>query len=203
MEITAKMVSELREKTGVGMMECKKALTENQGNIEAAVKWLREKGISKAEKKAERSTKEGVVYSYIHSNNKVGVLIEINCETDFVARTDDFKGLCKELCLHIASEAPLALRPEDIDPALIEKEREIYRAKALNEGKPENIVDKIVDGQVKKFIAQNCLLEQEYVRDPEKTIRTLLNEAIAKTGENIQVARFVRFALGESASDAE
>jgi elongation factor Ts len=199
MEITAKMVSELREKTGVGMMECKKALTECNADIEAAVKWLREKGISKAEKKAERATKEGVVFSYIHSNNKVGVLLEINCETDFVARTEDFKSLCKELALHIASEAPLSVRPEDLDSSLIEREREIYRAKALNEGKPANIVDKIVDGQVKKYIAQNCLLEQEYVRDPEKTVRTLINEAIAKTGENIQIARFVRFALGETA----
>jgi len=196
MEITASMVKDLREKTGVGMMDCKKALVQCNGDMEAAIKYLREKGISKAAAKAERATKEGLVQAYIHSNNKIGVMVEVNCETDFVARTDDFVSLCKDIAMHIAASSPLAVSPEQIDPSVIEAESEIYRNKALNEGKPEQIVDKIVDGQIKKFYKENCLLEQEFVKDPDKTVRDLVNEAVAKMGENIQIARFVRYELG-------
>ncbi len=197
MQINAKMVKDLRERSGAGMMDCKKALVEVDGNIEAAIKYLREKGISKAAKKADREAKEGVVFSYIHSNQRLGVLVQINCETDFVARTDDFKAVCKDIAMHIAAAAPLAIRAEDLDQALIASEREIYRQKALNDGKPEKIVDKIVDGQIKKYLKQNCLLEQEFVKDADKTIATVLNEAITKLGENIQVSKFSRFQLGE------
>jgi len=197
MEINAKLVKELRDKTGAGMMDCKKALTECQGDIEKSTNWLREKGIAKAVSKSDRDTKEGRVYSYIHSNFKLGVLLEVNCETDFVARTDQFESLCKDLAMHIAASNPLAIRAENLDPKLIENEREVYRNKALNEGKPENVVDKIVEGQVKKLYKETCLLEQEFVKDPAKTVGDVINEAIAAIGENIQVARFTRYMLGE------
>lgn len=197
MEIKAKMVMELREKTGVGMMECKKALIKTEGNIEEAVKLLREKGMVKAASKSDRETKEGRVHAYIHSNAKIGVLVEVNCETDFVARTDDFIELCKDISMHIAASNPLALSTDDIDKELIEKEREIYRNKALNEGKPEKILDKIVDGQIEKYLKQNCLLEQEFVKDPDKTVKDLITEYVSKLGENIQISRFSRFSLGE------
>ncbi len=197
MGISAKMVMDLRAKTGVGMMDCKKALVKTDGDIDAAIKYLREKGMSKAAKKAERDTKEGLIYSYIHSNGKIGTIIEINCETDFVARNEAFIALCKDIAMHITATNPLSIRVEDIDPKLVENEREIYKNKALNDGKPEKIVEKIVDGQIKKFLAQNCLMEQEFVKDPDKTIATLINENIAKLGENIQISRFKRFALGE------
>ncbi|MCD4828311.1 MAG: translation elongation factor Ts [Candidatus Cloacimonetes bacterium] len=197
MSISAKMVKELREKTGVGMMDCKKALVKTEGDIDAAIKFLREKGLSKAAAKADRATSEGLVHSYIHTNGKLGVLVEVKCETDFVARTDDFVALCKDIAMHIAASNPMSVSADDIDPKLIEAEREIYRNKALNDGKPEKIVDKIVDGQIKKFLKESCLLEQEFVKDPDKTVLDLLNEAIARLGENIQVSRFTRFALGE------
>ena len=197
MEINAKLVKELRDKTGAGMMDCKKALTECQGDIEKSANWLREKGIAKAVSKSDRDTKEGRVYSYIHSNFKLGVLIEVNCETDFVARTDQFESLCKDLAMHIAASNPLAIKAENLDPKLIENEKEVYRNKALNEGKPENVVDKIVDGQVKKLYKETCLLEQEFVKDPAKTVAEVINEAIATIGENIQVTRFTRYMLGE------
>ncbi|MDD3049789.1 MAG: translation elongation factor Ts [Candidatus Cloacimonetes bacterium] len=197
MEISAKLVMELRKQTGAGIMEAKKALTETNCDLEAAVKYLRERGLSKAAKKADRETKEGLVHSYIHSNGKIGVLIEVNCETDFVARTEDFQSLCNDICLHIAALNPLAVSADDIDPKLIENEREIYKNKALNDGKPANIVDKIVDGQINKFLSENALLEQEFVKDPEKKVGDLVKEKISKLGENIQVARFVRFAIGE------
>jgi len=197
MEINAKLVKELRDKTGAGMMDCKKALTECAGDLEKATNWLREKGIAKAVSKSERDTKEGRVYSYIHSNHKIGVLLEVNCETDFVARTDQFENLCKDIAMHIAASNPLAIRPEELDPKLIENEREVYRNKALNDGKPENVVDKIVDGQVKKLYKDTCLLEQEFVKDPAKSVQDIITEAIATIGENIQVARFTRFVLGE------
>jgi len=196
MEISASQVKELRDKTGAGMMDCKKALTECAGDMEKAINYLREKGIAKAVSKSERDTKEGRIYSYIHSNYKIGVLLEVNCETDFVARTEQFETLCKDIAMHIAASNPLAIRSEDLDPKLIENEREIYRKKALNEGKPENVVDKIVDGQVKKLYKETCLLEQEFVKDPAKSVQDIITEAIAKIGENIQVARFVRYQLG-------
>lgn len=197
MEINAKMVKELRDKTGAGMMDCKKALTQCEGDVDKAVNWLREKGIAKAVSKSDRDTKEGRIYSYIHSNNKIGVLIEVNCETDFVARNEDFEALCKDLSMHIAATNPLSIRPEELDQNLIEAEKEVYRNKAINEGKPEAVVEKIVDGQVKKYYKENCLLEQEFVKDPAKTVQDIINETIAKIGENIQVARFTRYMLGE------
>ncbi len=197
MEISASQVKELREMTGVGMMDCKKALTATNGDMEAAVKYLREKGLSKAAAKAERATKEGRIYAYIHSNSKIGVLVEVNCETDFVARTDDFANLCKDIAMHIAASSPLAVQAEDIDPKIVAEEREIYRNKALNEGKPEQIIEKIVEGQVKKFYKDNCLLEQEFVKDPDKTIQDIVTEAVTRMGENIRVARFTRYCLGE------
>lgn len=197
MEITAAMVKELREKTGVGMMECKKALVENNGDLSKSIDWLRERGIAKAASKSDRETKEGRIYSYIHSNNRVGCIVEINCETDFVARTADFEELCKNICMQIVATNPLAIKAEDIDQAIVEKEREVYRAKAINDGKPEKVVDKIVDGQVEKFLKDNCLLLQEFVKDSDKTVQNVISETITKTGENIQVARFVRFSLGE------
>ena len=197
MAISAKEVMDLRKRTGVGMMDCKKALAQCNGDMDAAIKYLREKGIAKAESKAERDTNEGLVYSYIHSNNKLGVLLEMSCETDFVAKTDDFINLCKDVCMHIAASNPLAVSSEELDQDLLAKEREIYTQKALNEGKPEKIVEKIVDGQISKYIKQNTLLEQDFVKDPDKKVSDLITEVIAKLGENIKISRFVRFALGE------
>ena len=196
-EITATMVKELRERTGVGMMECRKALVETDGNMDAAIKFLRERGISKAEAKSLRETKEGIIYSYIHFNGKIGVLLELNCESDFVARTDEFKAVAEEIALQIAATNPLAISAEQIDPAIIEREKEIARNKALNEGKKPEIVEKIVEGNVKKFCSENALLEQGLIADEKITVKELLTNSIAKTGENIVIARFVRYALGE------
>jgi len=193
--ISAKYVMELRKKTGVGMMDCKKALTKCEGDMKKSIKYLREKGIAKAEAKVGRQTNEGAVFSYIHSNNKIGVLISMSCETDFVAKTDDFKNLCKDICMHIAATNPLALKKEDLDQTLINNEREIYKNKALNDGKPEKIVEKIVEGQIKKYISQNTLLEQEFVKDPDKKVADLITDAIARLGENILLNKFVRFSL--------
>ncbi|MBW6516536.1 MAG: translation elongation factor Ts [Candidatus Cloacimonetes bacterium] len=197
MEITAQMVKELREKTGVGMMDCKKALQATDGNMEEAIKYLREKGISKAATKSDREAKEGRIYAYIHFNNKIGVLVEVNCETDFVARTQDFEDLCKHIAMHIAAAAPIAVSEADIDPQIISQEKEIYYNKAINDGKPENIAVKIADGQVQKYLKQNCLLFQEDYREADRTIQDVINESIAKMGENIQIARFARYSLGE------
>jgi elongation factor Ts len=196
-EITAALVKELRERTNVGMMECKKALVETNGNIEEAIKYLRERGISKAAAKASRETKEGLVISYVHSNHKLGVLVEVNCESDFVARTDDFKTLCKDIAMQIAASNPIAIEPEDIDPKIIEAEKEIARNKAINEGKPEKIIEKIVEGSIAKFCKDNALLDQEYIKDPQLTIRMLIHDAVLKMGENVKVARFTRYSLGE------
>jgi len=196
MKISAKTVMELRAKTDAGMMDCKKALTECDGDMEKAVKYLREKGISKAAEKAERETEEGRIYSYIHGNGRIGVLLEVNCETDFVARTEKFLVLCKDIAMHIAASNPIAISEESLDSKLIESEREIYRNKALNEGKPEKIIDRIVDGQIKKFIKQSCLLEQEFIKDPDKKVSDVINEAIVTLGENMQVSRFTRYSLG-------
>jgi len=196
MNISAKMVMELRAKTNVGMMDCKKALVETNGDIEAAIKYLREKGISKAAKKAERETKEGRIHSYIHGNGKIGVMLEVNCETDFVAKNEKFIKFCKDIAMHIAASNPLAISEENLDPKTIESEKEIYRNKALNDGKPEKIVDKIVEGQIRKFKKENCLLDQEFIKDSDKTIKDLLNEIIMTLGENIKINRFVLYSLG-------
>jgi elongation factor Ts len=193
--ITAAMVKELRQKTGVAMMDCKKALKETDGDVDKAVKYLRERGMAKAESKGDRATKEGLVYSYIHGNGKIGVLIEVNCETDFVANTDDFKELCKDLAMQIAATDPIALRPEDIDQNLIESEKEIAKNKAIKDGKPEKIIEKIVTGVIEKFGKTNTLYFQEFIKDSTKDIDTLIKEAIFRLGENIQVARFARFSI--------
>jgi elongation factor Ts len=197
MTISASDVKALREKTGAGMMDCKKALEETGGDPEQAVAYLREKGIAKAASKATRTAKEGLIYAYIHPGDKLGVMVEVNCETDFVARTDDFRGLVKDIAMHIAATDPAGVSREEISPSVVESERQIYRTQAINEGKPEKILDKIVDGKLEKFYAETCLLEQAFVKDPERSINQLLQQAIAKIGENIVVKRFTRYRLGE------
>jgi len=198
MEITATLVKQLRDRTGLGMMECKNALVESVGDIEKAIEILRKKGIAKAEKKADRSANEGAILSYIHPGNRLGVLIEVNCETDFVAVTDDFMNFVKDVAMHIAATNPLSIRREDIDPAILAKEKEIYRAQVREQKKPENIVERIVEGKVEKFYQENCLLEQPFVKDPQITVKDYLTATIAKIGENINITRFVRFQLGEN-----
>lgn len=195
-EITATMVKELRERTGVGMMECRKALVEKNGNMDEAIKYLRERGISKAEGKASRETKEGIIHSYIHFNGKIGVMLELNCESDFVARTDEFKALADEIALQIAATNPLAISAEQIDPAILEREKEIAHNKAVLDGKKPEIVEKIVEGNIKKFCSEHSLMEQELIADSTRTVKDLLTNSIATTGENIQIARFVRYQLG-------
>jgi elongation factor Ts len=197
MEISAKMVKDLREKTGAGMMDCKKALAEAEGDFDNAVKVLRERGAAKAAKKEGRATAEGVITSYIHPGDKLGVLLEVNCETDFVARTDQFKQFVHDLAMHIAASAPVCVDREDIDQELINKERDIYRQQALNEGKPEKIVDKIVDGKIDKYYSEVVLLEQPFVKDNDKTVADFVKETVGSLGENIRVSRFARFRLGE------
>lgn len=197
MEISAKMVKELREKTNAGMMDCKKALAESGGDFEKAVTYLREKGIAKAAAKAGREAKEGIITAYIHPGSKLGVLIEIDCETDFVARTEDFQNFAKDVAMQIAAANPIAVSRDQIDPVAVAKEKEIFRHQAINEGKPEKILDKIVDGKLEKYFAEACLLEQPFVKDSDKTIEEYLKEIIAKLGENIIVKRFARFRLGE------
>ncbi|MDD3501534.1 MAG: translation elongation factor Ts [Candidatus Cloacimonetes bacterium] len=197
MEITATLVKELRDKTGAGMMECKKILVETKGNIDESIKILRERGIAKAASKSDRATKEGRIYSYINSNSRIGCLVEINCETDFVARTEKFEELCKDICMQVVATNPLALRAEDIDPKIVEAEKEVYHNKAINDGKDEKFVDRIVEGQINKFFKETCLLSQEFIKDDKKTVQDVINEAITQTGENIQVARFIRYSLGE------
>lgn len=197
MEITAQQVKDLREKTGAGMMDCKKALTETAGDFEKAINYLREKGIAKAASKAGRATKEGIIISYIHPGDKLGVIVEINCETDFVARTDEFRLFAKDVAMQIAATNPVAIARENVDPKIVEQESVIYRQQALNEGKPEKILDKIVSGKLDKFYAETCLLEQPFVKDNEKTISDLIKDMIAKIGENISIRRFARFRLGE------
>jgi len=196
--ISAGMVKQLREKTGAGIMDCKEALTECDGDIDRSVDFLRKKGIATAEKRAGRAMTEGIIESYIHMGGKLGVLVEVNCETDFVAKNDDFKEFARNLAMHIAATNPVGISREDVPEEIINKEREIYRAQALETGKPENIVDKIADGKLSKYFKDNCLLNQAYVRDPNITIADLLNELIAKIGENISIKRFVRFQTGES-----
>jgi elongation factor Ts len=196
-QISAAMVKELREVTGSGIMDCKNALGEADGDIKKAIDFLRKKGLAKAAKRAGRSTSEGVIYSYIHTGAKLGVLVEINCESDFVAKTDGFIEFAKNIAMHIAAADPVGLVPEDIDSSLIEKEKEIFRAQMLEEGKPEKIIDKIVEGKVEKFYKEVCLMSQQYVKDPQKTIDDVLKETISVIGENIQIKRFTRFQIGE------
>jgi len=190
------MVKELRERTSVGMMECKKALEATNGDMDAAIKYLRERGITKAEAKATRETAEGLIYAYIHSNNKIGVLVEVNCETDFVAKTDAFRELCKDIAMQIAATNPLALTPEEIDPAILAREKEIAHNKAVNDGKPENIVLRIVEGHIGKYCKEHALLEQEFIKDPARTVKSLITDCIAKMGENIKITRFTRYQIG-------
>jgi elongation factor Ts len=198
MEITASLVKELREKTGVGMMRCKKALTDANGDLAAAEKLLRKEGAASAAKKATRATGEGQVGSYIHTGGKIGVLIEINCETDFAARSDDFQDLLHGLAMHVAAAAPQVVTREEVDPKMLADEREIAKDQALKSGKPENIVEKIIEGKIEKWYSESVLLEQPYVKDPDKTVQQLVTEAVNRIGENIQVRRFARFVLGDT-----
>jgi len=195
--ISPEQVKELRAKTGAGVMDCKKALIEADGDMEKAIIILREKGLAKAATKQSRSANEGIIESYIHGNGRIGVLVEVNCETDFVARNEKFKSLAKDLAMQVAAANPKYLSREDVPAEVIEKEREILRAQALNEGKPEKIVDKIVDGRMEKFFEENCLLEQPFIKDPDKKVSEIIMEKIAVIGENITVSRFVRFERGE------
>lgn len=202
-EITAKSVAELRARTGAGMMECKKALTEVGGDLDKAVDYLRERGLAQAAKKAGRVAAEGIVDSYIHGGGRVGVLIEVNSETDFVARNDDFRNLVHELALQVAAARPQYVRREEVPEAVVQHEREIYTAQALNEGKPAHIAEKMVAGRLEKFYKETCLLEQPYIKDPDKTVQQIVTDAIARIGENISVRRFVRYEVGEGLSKRE
>ena len=195
--ISAQMVKELRETTGAGMMDCKKSLVETNGDMEKAVDYLREKGLAAAAKKSGRVAAEGVVESYIHGAGKIGVMIEVNCETDFVAKTPEFHSFVRDLAMQVAAANPQYLSRTEVPAAIIEHEREILRAQALNEGKPEKIVDKMVDGRVEKFYKDNCLLEQTFIKDPDKSVTDVVNAQISKIGENIVVRRFVRYQMGE------
>jgi elongation factor Ts len=197
MEIDSKLVKELRDKTGAPMMDCKRALEKANGNIEKALDYLREQGIAKASQKAGRSTREGLIYSYIHPGEKLGVLLEINCETDFVARTDDFRNLTKDVAMQVAASNPITIKREDFPSELLEKEKEIYKAQALKEGKPEKILDKIIQGKLEKYFQEFCLLELPFIKNEDRTVKQRIDETIAKLGENITVKRFVRFRLGE------
>lgn len=196
-EITSSMIKELRESTGAGLMDCKKALKEVDGDLQKATEYLRKKGLAAAAKKAGRIATEGVVHSYIHANRRLGVLVEINCETDFVAKTDDFVAFANDVAMQIAAMNPACVRREEMDTSTVEKERGILREKALAEGKPEKIVDKIVDGQINKFYSEHVLMEQAFVKENKKTIEDVLKELVAKLGENVQIRRFTRFELGE------
>ena len=195
--ISATMVKELREKTGAGIMDCKGALAECDGDMSQAVDFLRKKGLATAAKRAGRAMTEGIIESYIHMNNKLGVLVEVNCETDFVAKNDDFKEFAKNIAMHIAATNPVGIRPEDVPEETINREKEIYRGQVLEMGKPEKIADKIVEGKMQKYYKESCLMNQAYVRDPDIIIEDLLNEMIAKIGENISIKRFARFRIGE------
>jgi elongation factor Ts len=196
LEISAELVKELRDKTGVGIMACKNALKDSEGNIDKAVEILRKKGIAKAQKREDRIASEGQIQAYVHTGGKIGVLVEVNCETDFSANTDDFTSFSKDLAMQIAATSPIAISADKLPPEVVEREKDIYREQALQEGKPEKVVEKIVEGKLKKFFSEVCLLNQAYIRDPDLTIEDLLNELRAKTGENIIISRFVRFQLG-------
>lgn len=197
MAVSASAVKELRERTGAGMLDCKKALDETNNDIDKAIALLREKGLSAAANKAGRIATEGVVESYIHAGGRIGVIVEVNCETDFVAKTDQFREFARDIAMQIAAANPKFVRREEVPGDELEKEREILKAQALNEGKPEKIVEKMVEGRISKYYEEYCLMEQSFIKDPDKTISTLLNEKISKIGENISIRRFVRFELGE------
>lgn len=196
--ISATMVKELREKTGAGIMDCKGALAECDGDMNKSVDFLRKKGLATAAKRSGRAMTEGIIQSYIHTDGKLGVLVEINCETDFVAKNEDFKAFAKNISMQIAATSPVGIRSEDVPEEIIEKEKEIYRGQVLEMGKPEKIAEKIVEGKIEKYLKENCLMNQGYVRDPGITVQDLLNEVIAKIGENISIKRFARFKIGES-----
>ena len=197
MNITASQVKELRNKTGAGMMDCKNALVHSDGEINKAIDYLRKTGVSKAEKKGSRDTKEGLVYSYIHAGGKLGVIIELNCETDFVASNIDFKNLAHDLSMHIAATNPISINKDTIDQSIIDREKEIYTDQARSEGKPDKIIEKIVNGRLLKFFQETCLLEQTFIKDQEKRVSDLITESISKLGENITIRRFIRYAIGE------
>jgi elongation factor Ts len=199
MGISAQDVKVLRDKTGAGMMDCKKALTEMNGDIEKAIEHLRKTGILKAAKKADRATGEGIIASYVHPGSRLAVLVEINCETDFVAKTDEFQTFCRDVAMHIAAQSPLVVSREELPEDALEKERDILREQAKASGKPADIVDRIVDGRIEKYYSEVCLMEQPFVKDPDVTIEDLLKQTIAKLGENMRIARFVRMKLGETA----
>jgi elongation factor Ts len=196
--ISAAMVKQLRDKTGAGIMDCKEALSECDGDISSSIDFLRKKGLATAAKRAGRTTAEGIIQPYIHMDGKLGVLVEVNCETDFVAKNDDFKEFAKNIAMHIAATNPVGIKPEDVSQEIIDKEKEIYRAQVLEMGKPEHIADKIVDGKLEKYFKDNCLLNQQYVRNPDITVANLINDVIAKIGENISIKQFVRYKMGES-----
>ncbi|TYT75743.1 translation elongation factor Ts [Desulfobotulus mexicanus] len=195
-EISAEMVKELRGKTGAGIMDCKAALKENDGDLEKAVDYLRKKGLATAKKKAGREASEGRVEAYIHMGGKIGVLVEVGCETDFVAKNDDFIDFCRSIAMHIAASAPMGLAAEDIPADVIARERDVYRGQLLEEGKPENMVDKIVEGKINKFYKDACLLSQPYIKDPKLTVQDIVNETVGKIGENIVIKRFSRYQIG-------
>jgi elongation factor Ts len=197
MEISADAIKELRQRTGVGVMDCKKALAESGGNVDEAIDVLRKKGLAKAAKRAGRETAEGLITAYIHPGSKIGVLVDVNCETDFVARTEDFQNLSKEIAMHIAAMNPIAISREDVPAEDIEKEKEILRAEAATSGKPEKVLEKIVEGRLEKFFTEQCLLEQAYIKNPDITVKDFIYDNIAKLGENITVRRFTRYQLGE------
>jgi elongation factor Ts len=201
MEINAQLVKQLRDRTGAGMMECKSALTESKGDLAEAEVVLRKRGIASAAKKSARTTKQGVISSYIHPGSQLGVLIEVNCESDFVARTEDFQGLVHDVAMQIAAADPQFIRKEDVTPTALEKERDIQRARALGEGKPEKMVDKIVEGRLNKYYEEVCLYEQPFIKEPTTTIHDLIKTKIAKLGENISVGRFVRFKVGDTSAE--
>ena len=201
MNIDARLVKSLRDKTGAGMMDCKKALVESKGDIEIAIDYLRKSGITKAEKKGSRETKEGVVYSYIHAGGRLGVLIELNCETDFVAKTDGFTELAHNIAMQVAATNPIAIDKDSVDEVVVSREVEIYTEQAKSEGKPDNIIEKMVDGRLQKFFQESCLMQQTYIKDSDKKVVDLLNETIATLGENISINRFARFSIGESITD--
>jgi elongation factor Ts len=197
-EISAAMVKQLRDKTGSGMMDCKKALAENGGDMDKAIDYLRKKGLATAAKRAGRATTEGVVQPYVHTGGKLGVMVEVNCETDFVAKSEDFQEFAKNIAMHIAATNPLGISPEDVPAETLAREKDIYVDQAKQTGKPDNVIEKIVEGKMNKFLKDNCLMQQAYVRNPDITIADLLNELIAKIGENISIKRFVRFQIGDS-----
>ena len=203
MSIDAKTVKALRDKTGAGMMDCKKALLESDGDMEKAIEWLRVKGLSKAAKKGARTAKEGVIFSYIHQGGRLGVLVELNCETDFVAKTESFSELSHNLAMQIAATNPLAIQREDIDQMIIDHEKEIFTEQTKDSGKPKNVIEKIVEGRMEKFYAESCLLEQPFIKDSDRKVGDLITELVATLGENIIVNRFTRYAIGEASSNGQ